>query len=188
MLKSLACVALLASLPTVAGAQAQSAKGQDKTVTRQNKMTETATIRAIDPATRSVTLRAKNGDEDTFTVGPEVKRFNQLKVGDTITVTYYEALVFQLRKPGVASTPPTDAIVGGRLKDRPGGAVGAQQTGTVTVKAIDMNTPSITVVTEDGRTMTRRIADKKNLEGVSPGDRIDLTYSQAVVISAAAGK
>jgi Cu/Ag efflux protein CusF len=58
----------------------------------------------------------------------------------------------------------------------------------VTVKAVDMNAPSITVVTQDGRTMTRRIADKKNLEGVSPGDRIDITYSQAVVISAEAGK
>jgi hypothetical protein len=51
-----------------------------------------------------------------------------------------------------------------------------------------MNAPSITVVTQDGRTLTRRIADKKNLEGVSPGDRIDITYSQAVVVSAESGK
>jgi Cu/Ag efflux protein CusF len=188
MLKSLALAALLASVHTVVVVQAESLQGQEKTVTKQNKVTATATIRAIDAATRSVTLRAENGDEDTFTVGPEVKRFDQLKVGDKIRVTYYEALVFQLRKPGAASTQPTDTLVAGRLKDVPGGAIGAQQTGTVTVKAVDMNAPSITVVTQDGRTMTRRIADKKNLEGVSPGDRIDITYSQAVVVSAEAGK
>jgi Cu/Ag efflux protein CusF len=58
----------------------------------------------------------------------------------------------------------------------------------VTVKAVDMNAPSITVTTQDGRTMTRKIEDKKNLEGVKPGDRIDITYTQAVVVSAEAAK
>jgi len=185
MLKSLTLAALFV-LPIPIGPQNQPAKEQPKTVTRQNQVTATATIRAIDHAKRSVTLRMENGDEDSFTVGPEVTRFDQLKVGDTISVTYYEALVFQLRKPGMPSTPSTDALAGGRLKDVPGGAVGAQQTRTVTVKAVDLNAPSITVVTEDGRTLTRKVADKTVLEGVSPGDRIDITYSQAVMVHVAA--
>ena len=121
-------------------------------------------------------------------LSPDVTRFDQLKVGDTIKATYYESLVFELRKPGVASTAPGGAIAGGRLKDVPGGALGAQQTTTVTVKAVDMNVPSITVVTADGRTLTRKIAEKKNLEGVKAGDRIDITYTQAVVVSAEPGK
>src|SRR5436309_4453184 len=118
---SLAFIALLASLSAVADAQIQTAQGEGKTVTKQNKVTATATIQAIDAATRSVTLRAENGDEDTFTVSPDVKRFNQLKVGDTITATYYEALVFQVRKPGAPSPQPTDTLVAGRIKDVPGG-------------------------------------------------------------------
>jgi Cu/Ag efflux protein CusF len=182
MSKSFVSVALLAALPVVAFAGAQSKP--DKQVTKQNQVTATATIRAIDPATRSVTLRAENGDEDTFTVGPEVKRFDQLKVGDTIRATYYESLVFQLRKPGAAAAPTGAVAAGGRLKDVPGAMVGTQETKTVTVKAVDMNVPSITVVTADGRTLTRRIADKKNLEGVSPGDRIDITYTQGLVVAA----
>jgi Cu/Ag efflux protein CusF len=188
MIKSLAIAALLMSLPTVVAVQASPLQGQEKTVTKQNQVTATATIRAIDAAARSVTLRSENGDEDTFTVGPDVQRFDQLKVGDQIKVTYYESLVLQLRKPGQASTPASGTLAAGRLKDAPGGAIGAQQTGTVTVKAVDMNAPSITVVTQDGRTMTRHVADKKNLEGVSPGDRIDITYSQAVLVSAERGK
>ena len=58
----------------------------------------------------------------------------------------------------------------------------------MTVKAVDMNVPSITVVTADGRTLTRKIAEKKNLEGVKAGDQIDITYTQAVVVSAEAAK
>ena len=179
MLKTFAFFALLAVLPVGVFAQ---------TVTKQNQVTATVTIRAIDQATRSVTLRAENGDEDTFTVGPEVKRFNELKVGDTIRATYYESLVFQLRKPGVPSTPASTSVAGGRIVEVPGGAVGKQQTTTVTVKAIDMNAPSITVVTTDGRVMTRKIGDRKNLEGVSPGDRIDITYTQALIVNAEAAK
>ena len=73
----------------------------------------TATIKAIDPATRSVTLRSENGDEDTFTVGPAVTRFDQLKVGDTIKATYYESLVFEVRKPGAPTVPSGTAARGG---------------------------------------------------------------------------
>jgi Cu/Ag efflux protein CusF len=192
MSKSIVFVALLAMLSAVVVARAQTqppgAQTEPKTVTKQNQVTATATIKAIDPATRSITLRAENGDEDTFTVGPDVTRFDQLKVGDTIRATYYESLVFQLRKPG--DTAPTSGTVaaGGRLKDTPGAAVGTQQTTTVTVKAVDMNVPSITVETADGRTLTRKIADKKNLEGVNPGDKIDITYTQGLLVAAESPK
>jgi Cu/Ag efflux protein CusF len=173
---------VMLSFSAVAAPRAQ----EPKTVTKQNQMTAAVTIKAIDPATRSVTLHAENGDEDTFTVGPEVKRFDQLKVGDTIKATYYESLVLQLRKPGAAA-PTTGAVAaGGRLKDVPGGAIGAQQTTSVTVKAVDMNVPSITVTTADGRTLTRKIADKKNLQGVKPGDHIDITYTRGLLIAAEA--
>ena len=183
MLKSFAFAALV-SLPIAVFAQSQ----PGKTVTKENAVTAAATITAIDPATRSITLRTEKGDEDTFTVGPDVKRFDQLKVGDKIRATYYEAVVFQLRKPGTASGPSGAAVAAGRLKEVPGGAIGAQQTMTVTVKAVDVKVPSITVTTPDGRTLTRKIGDAKNLEGVSPGDRIDITYTQALVVNAEAAK
>jgi Cu/Ag efflux protein CusF len=187
MFRSFTSAAVLVALPLLAFAGTQT-PSQDKTVTRQNTVTATATVKAIDQKTRSITLRAENGDEDTFTVGPEVTRFDQLKVGDTIKATYYESLVFQLRKPGAPAPAPDAVAAGGRLKDKPGGALGTQQTTTVTVKAVDMNAPSITVVTADGRTLTRKIADKKNLDGVKPGDKIDITYSQALVVAAEPGK
>jgi len=47
---------------------------------------------------------------------------------------------------------------------------------------------TITVTTPDGLTFTRKIEDRKNLDGVKPGDRIDITYSQALLIAAQPAK
>jgi hypothetical protein len=48
--------------------------------------------------------------------------------------------------------------------------------------------PSITVATADGRTVTRKVEDKKNIENVAVGDRIDITYTQAVIVNAEPAK
>jgi Cu/Ag efflux protein CusF len=173
-----------ASIVSLAASQSQALKP----VVKENQVTATATIKAVDQATRSITLRTENGDEDTFTVGPDVERFSQLKAGDTIRVTYMESVVFQVGKPGVPAPTSGTVAAGGRLKDVPGGALGTQETASVTVKAVDVSVPSITVVTSDGRTITRRIADKKNLEGVKAGDRIDITFSRALIVAAESSK
>jgi hypothetical protein len=188
MSKSIPLVALLAALSGMESVGAQSPGQADKMVTKHEQVTATVTIKAIDPASRSVTLRSENGDEDTFTVGPGVTRFDQLKAGDTIRATYYESVVFQVRKPGAPAATSGAVAGGGRLKDAPGGALGTQETASVTVKAVDTNVPSITVVTADGRALTRKIAEKKNLEGVSPGDRIDITFTRGLVVAAEPSK
>ena len=65
----------------------------------------------------------------------------------------------------------------------PSGTIGVQEKMTVTIKAIDPDVPSITVTTPDNRTVTRKVDDKKNLEGVQVGDLIDITYTRALVTS-----
>jgi hypothetical protein len=66
----------------------------------------------------------------------------------------------------------------GRPKNQPGVGIAAQQTRTVTVKAIDPNVPPITVGTADGRPIARKIEDKKNINGVKAGDRIAITCTR----------
>jgi hypothetical protein len=45
------------------------------------------------------------------------------------------------------------------------------------------------VLTDDGRTVTRMIrGTRKNLEGIKVGDKLDLTYTEAVVMTAEALK
>ena len=182
MLKTLVLAVVLAAASTSAFAQSQAAAP----ITKVNTKKATLTITAIDQKTRSVTLRAENGDEDSFTVGPAVERFNQLKVGDKINATYQESLVFELRKPGAPAATTGTTVGGERYKNITGGAVGAAHTVSVTVKAVDMNAPSITVVTADGHAITRMVQEKKNLENVKAGDRIDITYSEALILTAEA--
>ena len=160
-----------------------------KPVTKAATMKATATVQAIDSTRRIVTLRTPDGEEDSFQVGPEVERFNQLKVGDKINITYIQSIVVSVQKPGTAAKPSAASagiVTAGGTK--PGATMSAQLTTTVTVKAINAAVPSITVLTDDGRTVTRKIEDKKNLEGIKVGDKLDLTYTEAVVMTAEAAK
>ena len=158
-------------------------------VTKTKSVSATATIQAIDSTSRAITLRDETGVEDTYIAGPEVKRFDELKVGDTVKMTYYESVVLQARKSGgaaagTAGTPApaaTDAAITRGKGPMPGVTASVQDKMTVTVKALDPSVPSITVTTPDGRTITRKVDDKKNIEGLSAGDQIDITYTRALL-------
>ena len=182
MLAILAMAALLAAV-FVPGASAQQAKSQAAVVT------ETFTIVAIDQTNRMVTLKDKDGYTDSIYAGPEVKRFNELKVGDKVTVRYYESVVYQIQKPGATPVPSGEqaGIVRGK-GPKPGGTISRQITATVTVTAIDMKVPSVTIKMDDGSVSSFKVEDKKNLEGVKVGDRVQITYTEALAISVAPGK
>jgi hypothetical protein len=154
-------------------------------ITKSQTVKATATIVAIDSTSRTVVLRTSNGEEDAFSLGPDVKRFNELKVGDKVNISYVESLVVVVQRPGAPAKPSTAgaAITPGSGKT-PGATLSGQLTTTVTVKAIDPAVPSVTVTTADGRTVTRKIENKKNLEGIKVGDKLDLTYTQSVLVSA----
>jgi len=176
-------VRFVASLALACGLAATSAVMQTP-VTKTASVTERATIMAIDSTARTVTLKDDKGFEDTFTVGPEVTRFNEFKVGDVVKMTYYESYVLQVRKPGdPVRKEATDAALTRANSKLPAATLAVQDTRTVTVKAIDAALPSITVTTSDGRTVTRKVEDKKNLTGIKVGDVIDITYTRALVTS-----
>lgn len=156
----------------------------EQTVSKSDSVSATATIQAIDKANRLVTLKDESGAEDTMQVGPAMKRFDELKVGDKVKVTYYESLVLQVRKPGDAvKTGGDDAKLTKGTGGSPAATLSRQQTTTVEVLGIDQKLPSITVRTADGRTVTRKVENRKNLEGVKVGDKIDITYTQAAILS-----
>jgi hypothetical protein len=157
-----------------------------------NKMlkssTSTATIEAIDSTARTVVLRDESGDEDTYSVGPQMTRFDELKVGQKVKTTYNDSVVLQIRKSGEPNEPSVGVAGTSGTGALPSGTMAVQAKATVTVKAIDPNVPSITVSTADGRTVTRKVDDKKNLTGVAVGDLIDITYTRAVLISVESAK
>jgi Cu/Ag efflux protein CusF len=165
----------LTAIPVAAMAQ--------RAVTQGEVVEMTAEIVAIDKDARVVTLEDEDGEIEEVFCGPEVKRFDELKVGDKVTFRYYESIVSQIRRPGDPAPPSgAPALVRG-TGPKPGGTVSEQTSATVTITEIDAKVPSVTVKTEDGRTMSFKIEDKKNLEGVKVGDKVDITYTAAVMIT-----
>ncbi len=173
---TLATILLLAALPLSAFAQ--------KAVTQGEVVEMTAEIVAIDKDARVLTLEDEDGEIEEVVCGPEVKRFDELKVGDKVTFRYYESIVSQIRKPGDPAPAPTGApaLVRG-TGAKPSGTLSQQLSATVTITEIDAKVPSVTVKTEDGRTMSFKVEDKRNLEGVKVGDKVDITYTAAVMIT-----
>jgi hypothetical protein len=183
MLKKFAIAALLAALCVPAALAGQ-------TKTQSEMATTTFTIVAIDQTNRIVTVKGKDGYTDSVYAGPDVKRFNELKVGDTVTVRYHESVVFQVRKPGDAEPAGRggDTKVTRGTGPKPGATVSRQMTATVTIQAIDLRVPSVTIKGEDGAVSSFKVEDKKNLEGFKVGDRVQITYTQAYAVSVEPGK
>ena len=178
-----AAVALAAVLAWPAAAQE---KGQaKKQVAARESESITATVEAIDSAKRELTLKGPKGNYVVMECPDSVKRFNEIKVGDQITVKYMEALVLEVHKADSAAKLGTTGSMGvERMKtEKPAATVSRQITATVAVEAVDMAAPSITVKTADGNSLSFRVKDKKNLEGVNPGDKLVVTYSEAVAMS-----
>ena len=120
---------------------------------------------------RLVTLKDAQGETETIYAGPEVERFNALKVGQKVTFRYYESLVYAIQPPG--SKPATGGAGVTRTPgDKPGGTIAQQMTATVTINAVDVKVPAVTITAEDGRKMSLKVENPKNLEGVKVGDRV----------------
>jgi hypothetical protein len=82
------------------------------------------------------------------------QRFDELKVGDKVSITYNSSVSARLKPPGEAPVDTTEPIAG----EGPGGTASVQRTMTVTVDAIDKNASSITFVGPNGCT-----ADKSSI-------------------------
>ncbi len=177
MKKTLAVLAVLVALPLVAIAQ--------KPVTETAAVSVTAKIEAIDQTGRLITLKGKGGEMETIHAGPEVKRFDELKVGDTVTFTYYESIAYEIHKPGAPGAAPAigDPKVTRGTGPKPSGTVAQQMNATVTIKAIDAKVPAVTVSTADGRTLSFKVENKKNLDGLKAGDKVEVTYTEAFMVS-----
>ncbi len=59
-----------------------------------------ATVEEIDQATRLLTVKGDDGSTASFVVGPEVKNFPQIRVGDKVVISYYRGIAAELQPKG----------------------------------------------------------------------------------------
>jgi len=167
-------------------ALADTATKQPK-VTRTSTKTLRATVTAVDQDARTVTLKGSDGESRTFQVGPKVKNFANVKVGDEVITQYQEALAVYVHRsePGQPLPSPTSAEATTRAKpgEKPAGSVARTSVVTTTVTAIDKANQTVTLKGPEGNTVTVKVKDPKNLEGVNIGDTVTAEYSEALAVA-----
>jgi hypothetical protein len=147
-----------------------------------------AKVTAVDHAKRGVTLRNAQGEEVSFRVSDEVRNFDQIEVGDTLSVSYYRAFAAE-----VTEADPTDQIgdveVGAERAapgERPGAAAGTSVTSVVAIEAVDKKSNTVTFRNADG---VLRVIDVRRpemqafVQKLKQGDRVRVTYTEAVAIA-----
>jgi len=166
-------------------APAAKPKRKRTAVKKEQTTTVTATVQALDLETRVVTLKGPQGNVFDVKVGARAKNLNQVKVGDEVVITYYESVAYRLLKPGEAPVPTTqtDVVETAKQGAKPAGVAGSQTTLTATIEALDLKAQTATLKGPDGKSVTVKAQDPKNLEAVKVGDEVVITYTEALAIS-----
>ena len=152
-------------------------------VTQSQTITLSGTVETIDQSRRTLNVRKTDGTFETVEVPASAKRFDELKVGDKVTVTYNNTVSARLKPPGEAAvdTGRQGSTMG--QEARPGGTSVVQRTMTATVSAIDKGASTVAVVGPNGWKYSRRVADPTVLDKLKVGDQVDLTWNTDMSVS-----
>jgi hypothetical protein len=119
----------------------------------------------------------------TLTAGPEVRNFDQIKVGDMVVVRYAEALTLTLKKDGKELRGTTETSDAARAKagEKPAGIVGRQTEVTADVIALNAKTKTVTL------RGPKQVVDLKvhpdQFKLIKVGDQVQAVFTEAMAIS-----
>ena len=162
------------------------AMAQVKTLSSEMRV-ESGVVEAIEASTRSVTLKKADGTYVTTVAGPDIKRFGELKVGDKVTARFYENIILRLKRPGESEGYSAAKATTGSDQATPGGTRAKQVSITATITAIDTAMPSITFTGPNGWKYSSKVQDTEALAKVKVGDKVEITWTEAVLVSVEPG-
>ena len=149
--------------------------------------TATAKICGVDRAGRKVTLRGADGAEKTLALAPDVSDFDQIQLGDAVTVEYADPVVVLVRARGETMSGAADDAVQIVPKGQRPGAAMLQQTETVaTLQDIDYARRVVKLRTAEGAVHKINVHEHiQNLERFRKGDEVVVRYTEAVAVAIA---
>jgi hypothetical protein len=144
----------------------------------------TATVIAINKASRSVTLLSRDGIKQTVKVGPEAINFEQIRVGDTLQLVVTEELVVHLAGSDEALDDGGAALVALAPRGaKPGGVVAETTQVIATVTAIDQSKHTATLRFEDGSTRVFPVRRDVNLGKRKVGEKVLFRVTEMIALS-----
>jgi hypothetical protein len=166
--------------PPQAAVVAASAPGKGAVL---GKVTVTATVVAIDAATRTATLKGSNGKIVDVVVPPEARNFAEIRVGDLVTVEYVRALSMQLKpSPGVRSSTTETVTAPAPAGAVAGGAAAKQVVIMANVTAVNTKDGYVTLRGPKGNSVDLSV-DPSQLKRVKVGDQVEAVYTEAVAVT-----
>jgi hypothetical protein len=147
-------------------------------------------FKSVDQKTRQVVIVGLNGNEFKTTLGNEVKNFNQIKVGDIVTLTHVEIFVADIKKPSkveIRERVETEKAVTAKLGDKPAAAIERQVAIVADVTAVDEKKGTLTVRGAT-RTLDIKVKDPKVLKGIKVGTQIETVVTEIIAIEVSAPK
>ena len=133
----------------------------------------TAKVEALDRTARTLTLHGPRGTAFTFRAGPEVRGFDQVRVGDFVVVRYLEAVLVEIKKgeSGVRERVETSAD-------------GAVRRVTVAAEVVAKDAARRTVTLQGPKqTVALKAHSAEQFKLVQVGDRVEATYTEPAAIS-----
>jgi hypothetical protein len=143
-----------------------------------------ATVTAVDKATRKITLKGSQGKTIDVVAGDDVRNFDQLRVGDNVSVRYQEALTLELRKTkGAVGATESGAVTRSQPGERPGGTIGREV--QVVAEVVDVNPSKSTISLKGpaGNVVDLKVQNPDQFKVVKKGDLVDATYTEALAVA-----
>jgi hypothetical protein len=146
-----------------------------------------ATVQAVYPDKRSVTLVGPDGQARAIFVGSDV-HLDRIRAGDKVKVTYYQGMAAQMAKGGTTVSDPAAAQFAYRnpAGSNPGGGVGQSVTVTVTILGVDPGTHTVKFRESDGSVHIIEVKSPQMqdfIKTLKAGDNVDVTYTESVAIN-----
>jgi hypothetical protein len=146
-----------------------------------------ASVENIDSEKREVTLKGPQGNLVTLTATEAVKRFDEIKVGDTVRAEYLTFLRAEFREPTAEekATPLVVLAEAGRAPKEvdPAGVVGAVVKAVVKVVAINTEEKKVAIQGPRGNFLILPVRDEAVLKNLKVGEIVIMTYAEAVALS-----
>ena len=140
------------------------------------------TVTKVDVKTRTVSFRGPKGGVATLTVPPEAQNLDKVKPGQQYKMKYVESVAVAITKGGQPSATAGEQVKVAPKGGNPGGMVVRAIQLSGVVDAVDYTSRYIAVRGPKGNVHSLKVADDVKLEQLSAGDRISLSYTEALAI------
>lgn len=183
---TLVAATLLAS-PVIVMAQAPAANAVvvDAAITDNIFQLYEGTVTKIDKKTRTIFFKNNEG-ESKFIAGPEIKSFDQIKVGDRLNVTYELAVAIELIKTksdGVRSKVETASEVTSKPGEKPTRTITNTTTIIADIIAVDRPKKLVSVKGPSGKVTVVTVKNPQLLADVNVGEQVRVIYFDAMAAS-----